>query len=160
MLNTEFISTDDLQLTDFIENRNQQSMEYFYDKYSPALYGIIYRIINNTHIAEECLMATFVKAWNEIASFRPSDTTFFSWLINFARQAAIAALKLECERNLPADNFVYRANPSNSALELVYLKGFSLVEAAELCGTSVIELKRNIRMELKNMNDKTVQYDQ
>ncbi|MEO8962492.1 MAG: hypothetical protein ABI325_11465, partial [Ginsengibacter sp.] len=69
MLDVDFIFKDDLQLADCIEEKKLQSMYYCYDKYSPALYGMICRMTNNKHVAEECLTATFLKSWNEIAAF-------------------------------------------------------------------------------------------
>ena len=156
MLNTDLISTDNLQLTAFLEGRNQQSMDYFYDKYSPALYGIIFRITNNKHVAEECLMATFVKAWNERAPFQPSDRSLFTCLLNIARQAAFAAIEKQNCENPGTYNFVDGQNQHYSAFELVYIKGLSLVQAAELSGITVIELKTNIRKDLENKRDKTV----
>ena len=155
MRNTDFISKDDLQLAVFIEQRNQQSMDYFYDKYSAALYGIIYRIINNKHLAEECLTATFVKAWNEIAAFRRSGTSLFTWLLLIARQSAFEAITKEKERNAGAQNSVYGPDQHYSAFELIYFKGLSVMQAAELSGITVIKLKINLRMDLKNMKNKT-----
>ena len=155
MSETDFISKDALQLTAFIDERNQQSMDYFYDKYSPALYGTIYHITNNKHVAEECLLATFVKAWNEIATFRPSGNSLFTWLLHLARQAAFAAVARKSEKNSAPQNFVNGMDQPPSAFELVYFKGFSLLQAAELSGIPLVELKSTMRMDLKNMNDKT-----
>ena len=155
MWNTDFTSEDDLQLTVFIEERNQQSMDYFYDKYSPALYGIIYRITNNKHLAEECLTATFVKAWNEIAAFRCSGTSLFTWLLRIARQTALEVIKNEKGKNPGNHNFVNAHEQPYSAFELVYFKGLSVIQAAELSGITVIELKTNLRMDLQTRKDKT-----
>ena len=154
MLDIDFISEDDLQLAVFIEERNQQSMDYFYDKYSPALYGTIYRIINNKHLAEECLTATFVKAWNEIAGFRRSRTSLFAWLLNMARHSALEVIKHEKQRNPGNHNFVNGHDQHYSAFELVYYKGLSVMQAAELSRVTVIELKTNLRRDLQNMKDK------
>ncbi|MEO6869891.1 MAG: sigma factor [Ginsengibacter sp.] len=155
MQDTDFISKDDLQMTDFIGQRNQQSMDYFYDKYSPALYGAIYRIIDNRHLAEECLMATFVKAWNEMAAFRSTGSSFFTWLLKMARQFAFEAICREKEENPAAHNFVHGAKQPVSAFEMVYSKGFSVTQAAELSAISVTELKTNLRRDLQNMKNKT-----
>ena len=155
MWNTDFTSEDDLQLTVFIEERNQQSMDYFYDKYSPALYGIIYRITNNKHLAEECLTATFVKAWNEIAAFRCSGTSLFTWLLRIARQTALEVIKNEKGKNSGNHNFVNAHEQPYSAFELVYFKGLSVIQDAELSGITVIELKTNLRMDLQTRKDKT-----
>ncbi|MEO9022983.1 MAG: sigma factor [Ginsengibacter sp.] len=155
MGNTDSISKDDLQMIIFIEERNQQSMDYFYDKFSPALYGIIYRIINNKLLAEECLRATFIKAWNEIANFRCSGTSLFTWLLNIARQLALEVITKENERNSGIHTCVNGHDQHYSAFELVYFKGVSVMQAAELSGITVNEFKTNLRMDLQNMKDKT-----
>ena len=155
LMDIDFICKDDLQLAAFIEEKNLQSMDYFYDKYSPALYGIIYRITNNKELAEEGLTETFVKAWNEIATFRCSGTSFGTWLLNLARQSAFEAIK-EVEKNYGTYNFVNGEVQHYSAFELVYLKGLSVMHAAELSGITVGELKANIRMDLKNMKSKGI----
>ncbi len=155
MLDNDFISKDYLQLTAFIDERIQQSMDYFYDKYSPALYGIIYRITNNKHLAEECLPATFVKAWNETAAFRRSGTSLFTCLLHIARQSAFEAIAQEIEKNSGTHNYVNEYDQHYSAFELVYFKGISVSQAAELSGVTVIELKINMRMDVQNMHNKT-----
>ena len=155
MRNTDFNSKDDLQLTAFIAERNQQSMDEFYDKYSPALYGIIYRITNNKHLAEECLLATFVKARNEIAAYRSSGMSLFTWLLNITRQAAFEAMAQETEKNQGTHNFVNGNDQHYSAFELVFYKGLSIIQAAELSGITVIEFKINMRKDLQYMKDKT-----
>ena len=154
MWNTDFTLKDDLQLTVFIEERNQQSMDYFYDKYSPALYGIIYGITNNKHLAEECLTVTFVKAWNGIATFQRSGTSLFTWLLNIARQTALEVIKLEKGKNPGTYNYVNGHDQPYSAFELVYFKGLSVLQAAELSGITVKEFKTNLRMDLQNRKDK------
>jgi DNA-directed RNA polymerase specialized sigma24 family protein len=156
MRNTNFSSKDDLQMTVFIEKRNQHSMDYFYDKYSPALYGAIYRITNNKHLAEECLTSTFVKALNEIADFQRSGISLFTWLLRIARQFAFESITQEKAKTPGAHNSVNGRDQTYSPFELVYSKGFSVMQAAELSGITVIELKNNLRMGLKNMKDKKV----
>ena len=155
MSNTDYISKDDLQLAASIEDRDQLSMDYFYDKYAPALYGTIYRITNNNHLAEECLILTFVKVWNEIASFRCSGTSLFTWLLKIARKSAFETLAKDSEKNSGTYNYVNESEQHYSAFELVYFKGLSLSQAAELSGITVIELKINMRNDLQNMKDKT-----
>lgn len=154
MFDIDFNCTDDVQLAVFIEERNLHCMDYFYEKYSPALYGIIVRIIDDTHLAEECLAVTFEKAWNEMASFRSSGNSLFTWMINLARTSAFEAKTQEQVRNPGTDNFVDRHDQHYTALDLVYFRGLSVIQAAELSGITVLELKTNLRMDLKNMKDK------
>ena len=154
MLDIDFIFEDDLQLAVFIEGKNVQSMDYFYDKYSPALYGIIYRITNDKHLAEKCLTDTFVKARNEIAVSRRSGTSLFTWLLNLARQSAFEVITQEKGKNSRTHNSVNARGRHSSAFDLVYYKGLSVMRAAELSGITVIELKANLRMDLQNMKYK------
>lgn len=160
MMDVDFIYKDDVQLAVLIEEKNQQSIDYFYDKYSPALYGIIYRITNNKQLTEEGLTATFAKAWNEMGAFRGSRTSLFTWLINLARQSAFEVIKQEQKRNPGTNNFVNKPDKYYTALELVYFKGLSVIQAAELSRISVIELKANLLMDLQNIKDKMEQHDQ
>jgi DNA-directed RNA polymerase specialized sigma24 family protein len=156
MGNTALISEDDLQFTVFLEERNQRSLDYFYDKYSPALYGAIYGIISDRHLAEECLTTTFVKAWNEIEAFRGARSSLFTWLLHIARQSAFEVVTRERERNPAAYNSVNGRDLHYSAFELVYHKGLNIIQAAELSGITIIELKNNLRRDLQNMKNKKV----
>lgn len=154
MSNTGLISEDDLQFTVFPEERNERSLDYFYDKYSPALYGAIYRIINDRHLAEECLITTFVKAWNETETFTCPGSSLFTWLLHIARQSAFEVVTRERERNPAAYNSVNVSDLHHSAFELVYHKGLNIIQAAELSGITIIELKNNLRRDLQNMKIK------
>lgn len=160
MLNTDFISTDDFHLTAFIEERSQQSMDFFYDKYSPALYGTIYRITNDTHLAKECLLATFVKAWNETAAFQRSGRSLFTWLLHMARQAAFNAMVREKEKITIYHTFETSYRQHYSAFELVFFKGLSCKQAAELSGLTLMEIKNQVRMDLNIRKIKRTKHDQ
>lgn len=157
MLNTDFISMEDGQLAAYLENKNRASLDYFYYKYSQALYGIIHRITNDRPLAEECLLATFVKAWNEIAAFKRADTSLFTWLLSLARQAAFNGLEMEKEKINRFHTFETGQGKHFTALELVYFKGLSLVKAAELSGLTLVEFKIHLRMDLKIRKDKIKQ---
>lgn len=148
----DFIFADDLALASFIEAKNQDCMDYVYDKNSPALYGMICQVINDKHLSEECLTATFLKAWHEIAFFRNSGTSLLSWLLKLARQSAFEVLAQKNDKNPEAENYVNGRVRHYSAFELVYLQGLSMMQAAKLSGITIIELGANIRAEVRNMN--------
>lgn len=154
MRNTGLISEDDLEFTVFLEERNERSLGYFYDKYSPALYGAIYRIINDRHLAEECLITTFVKAWNEIGTFPGARSSVFTWLLHIARQLAFEVVTRERETNAATYNSLNGCDLHDSAFELVYNRGLNIIQAAELSGITIIELKNNLRRDLQNMKIK------
>ncbi|MEP6466357.1 MAG: sigma factor [Parafilimonas sp.] len=83
---------------------NQQLLGKLYDKYSPALYGVIFRITGNQKLAEETLTRTFIKAWREATQVYERDTSLFMWLINIARQSAFDAVKLTFASSAAGEN--------------------------------------------------------
>ena len=149
MLDIDFMSKNDLELAVLMEEKDQESMAYFYDKYAPAVYGIICRIIKEKHMAEDCLAATFIQAWDQVADFRNSGISLFNWLLNIGRQSAFGVMRQHIEKNLLESNSVYGLEKRYSAFELVYIKGLTVEQAAGISGVTVVEFKINIRKELK-----------
>ena len=64
-------------------------MEYLYDHYSSALYGVIFRILKKEEIAEEVLQDVFMKIWNRFESYDSTKGKLFTWMVNIARNQAI-----------------------------------------------------------------------
>ena len=137
-----------------VKNGNQQSMGKLYDKYSPALYGIIFRITGDEKLAEQTLTTTFIKAWEESEILHKRDTSLFMWLINIARQAAFDIVKSTQLNNVnEKDNKLFR---NVSAFDLVFYKGLSFAETAAALCIPVEEVIINIRMKIKDLQDKNV----
>lgn len=64
-----------------------------YDRFSPALYGVILKIVRqDIHIAEDCLQDSFVKIWKHISSFEPQKGSIFTWMLTIARNTALDKL--------------------------------------------------------------------
>ncbi len=78
---------DDL-LTRF-RQKEKGAFEAIYDRYAPALYGIVTRIVQNETLAQDVLQESFVKIWNNADHFDPAKGTIFTWLLNIARNTAI-----------------------------------------------------------------------
>ncbi|MEJ0031718.1 MAG: sigma-70 family RNA polymerase sigma factor [Bacteroidota bacterium] len=64
-------------------------MDYLYDHYSAALYGVISRIIINEDVAEEVLQDVFLRIWDRIDNYDASKGRLFTWMLNIARNLAI-----------------------------------------------------------------------
>lgn len=146
-----------------IEQGDNTSLGRLYDKYAPALFGIISRIADNEELAEDILKNTFLKISGELGSFNADKSSFLSWLMNLARRTALDKIKTN-PRDLSS---VYKNRSSNStagnamngdmekaAFDLVYYKGLSCSEAAEALNISIEDIKMNIRNRIKNMNTK------
>ncbi|HEX8547516.1 MAG TPA: sigma factor [Cytophagaceae bacterium] len=65
------------------------ALEYLYDKYSPALYGVILRIVRREDLAEEVLEKCLVRVWHNIKDYERDKGTLFIWMINISRNLAI-----------------------------------------------------------------------
>src|SRR5687768_6965637 len=79
-----------------LRNKNPKAISDLYDQYSPALYGIILRIIKSHSKAEAILEHTFLKILEEIDTYRKT-TTFFTWMCSIARSLAAQSVT----RNIP-----------------------------------------------------------
>jgi RNA polymerase sigma factor (sigma-70 family) len=73
--------------------RDQQIFGYLYDHYSPALHGVVLKVINEETIASDILQEVFLKIWRSIEKYDPEKGRLFTWMLNIARNTAIDALR-------------------------------------------------------------------
>lgn len=69
--------------------QDRSALEYLYDHYSAAIYGVIIRIVKSESVAEEVLQDVFMKIWNKFPSYDESKGRLFTWMVNLARNQAI-----------------------------------------------------------------------
>jgi len=72
-----------------IQQGDSKAFEKIYDAYSSALFGICKKILVDTEIAEDVLQDAFIKIWQKASSYDASKGTFFTWMLNVARNTAI-----------------------------------------------------------------------
>jgi RNA polymerase sigma factor (sigma-70 family) len=72
-----------------LKSRQTAMLDYLYDHYSAAIYGIISKVIRDEDIAEEVLQDVFLKIWDKIDSYDASKGRLFTWMLNIARNQAI-----------------------------------------------------------------------
>jgi len=80
-------------LADRLQRGDRSVMAEIYDAYGAALYGVILRIVRNEVVAEDILQETFLRVWTKRAAFDGSKGTFFTWMLNVARNLAIDHLR-------------------------------------------------------------------
>ena len=64
-----------------------------YDRYSGALNGIITRIVRDNEAAQDVLQDSFVKVWKNIHTYDSTKGSFFTWMLNVARNTSIDSLR-------------------------------------------------------------------
>ncbi|MCX6218444.1 sigma-70 family RNA polymerase sigma factor [Spirosoma sp.] len=77
--------------------RNSLDFATLYDRYAPALLGVITRIVSDNELAVELLATTFIKARSEISTYRPEKQPIFSWLLVVARRIGLDALREQAQ---------------------------------------------------------------
>lgn len=153
------------------------SYNNLYNKYAPAILGVLIRTIGDQQLAEECMQAAFIKIWAERQNYNPSKERLFTWLLKIAKScvANIPAVQkkyvdeeireeinLVCatdikaylmeKKQLEGENFAAGIDKSvKQAMQLVYFESCSFTAAAEKAGLSAEILRRKIVMTIKQL---------
>ncbi len=93
-------------LIEKLSHRDQQAFHWLYDQYSPALFGVIRKIVHDEEQARDLLQDSFIKIWNNLDGYDASKGRLFTWLLNVARNTAIDSLR--------AAKASSRPNPANA----------------------------------------------
>jgi RNA polymerase sigma-70 factor (ECF subfamily) len=72
-----------------LRRRDAQAMAQFYDQYGRAVYSLIYRIVQDTGVAEDLTQETFLRVWNQAGAFDPERGSAAAWILTVARNRAI-----------------------------------------------------------------------
>lgn len=156
-----------------LQSKDSTVLKTLYSMYSPALYGVISRIITHTELAEDVLQETFVKIWQSAEYYDNTKGRLFTWMMNIARNLSIDKLRSKDFKNslknqdiennvsfvdeqnkvtfnpdvLGIKQLVENLKPDLQAvLDLVYYKGFTHVEAAEKLDLPLGTVKTRIRL--------------
>jgi len=172
------ISLPETELITAIRNKEKIGSEALYDMYSPALYGIIFRTLQDEEQSKDLLQDAYIKIWNSFASYDESKGRLFTWMVNIVRNLVIDRLRSKdfrnSNKNQDIDNSVNAIdeqlntsiNPdtvgvkdmlkslkpeSKMVLDLVYFRGYTHVEAAEELGLPLGTVKTRIRIAINTL---------
>jgi RNA polymerase sigma factor (sigma-70 family) len=172
------VNTAERSLVASIKSGDQKTIATLYTMYSPALLGIISRIIKFDEIAEDVLQETFLKIWKSIDQYQESKGRLFTWMARLAKNTAIDHLRgrgyvnslknsdldevfLEVDRD---NQIVY--NPETiglkkltmnlcasqkAILDLIYFQGYSQSEVAEELNIPLGTVKTRLRMAITTL---------
>ncbi len=73
--------------------RDRKAFQWLYDQYSPALYGVVLRIVREEEQAQDLLQDIFVKIWKNLDAYDANKGRLFTWMLNIARNTAIDSLR-------------------------------------------------------------------
>ena len=166
------------QLILTLQSGDENAFKILYDGYSAALFGIIYRIVNDTKEAENLLQDCFIKIWQNIETYDPEKGRLATWLFNIARNTAIDFTRSKYfnqkQKNQTIENFVGedKYNPiimpltdtlglrqlvsrltpmCREVIEWMYFEGFTQQEIADNKGIPLGTVKSRTRTALKEL---------
>ena len=124
-----------------LQSGQKEAFTIFYDAYSPALFGVILRLIKDQTIAQDLLQDTFIKIWTHRHSYDAGQGRLFAWLVSIGRNVALDELRRRKARIQPiaygfeaTSVYVNLAPtvglPSGSVFSLVPAKNRQLMELA------------------------------
>jgi RNA polymerase sigma factor (sigma-70 family) len=159
-----------------LKAQKPSALEYLYDNYSGALYGVIMRIVKHEAVAQEVLHDVYMKVWKQIGAYDATKGRLYTWVVNICRNAAIDKLrskeiKKTTKTDSVADN-VYLIDHANFdtqsidgiglektlqelpddlrfVIEQMYFKGYTQSEIAEEFNIPLGTVKTRARSAMK-----------
>lgn len=159
--------------------RDQQAFQWLYDQYSPALYGVVLRIVRDDEQAADLLQDIFIKIWKNLDAYDATKGRLFTWMLNVARNTAIDSLRsrkthpfaeirtdeenvhiVDREHNteqpkiehIGLKEVVDQLRPERKELiDLVYFGGYTHEEAAEKLNLPLGTVKTRVRAALQEL---------
>ncbi len=93
-----------------------QALEALYQQESPRLLGVARRIVTDAAMAEDIVHDTFVKIWQQAASFEPSKGSARGWIYTITRHLALNVVR-DRSKTQTSDDAAVQAYESDQAIE-------------------------------------------
>lgn len=169
---------DEKELIRLLRQRDKKGYTLLYENYSPALYGVIRKIVRSEESAQDVMQDAFVKIWKSFDSFDHSKGSLFTWLLNVARNTAIDRIRSQSFKQSQNAQSLTGTTPvmeMNSAthqsvdhigldtvlpllrpehreiIDYVYFRGFTQTEVAENLGMPLGTVKTRVRMAIDHL---------
>lgn len=163
-----------------LQRKDSAVLTLVYERYSAALFGVISRLVNDEHLAEDILQEAFVKIWHNAAGYDASKGRLFTWMLNICRNQAIDKLRskgYKAGKATASDESVLLENPTKiyddirpetiglreiveklrpewkELIDLVYFKGFTQQEVSETLNIPLGTVKTRLRSAILALRD-------
>lgn len=153
-------------------------MADIYDSYASTLYAIVLKIVRSEILAEDLLQETFIRVWTQRERYDSSKGTFFTWMLNIARNLSIDTIRSSTYKmnleNRTVDDIVGIDEPESAdgispdtvdlrdlvkklapeqqqIIDLMYFKGYTQSEIADEFGIPLGTVKSRVRLAMQNL---------
>ena len=172
-MNTNVSDQTELRLINALVDSTSTSFSLLYNAYSPALYGVLLRLVRDQARAEDLLQDAFIKIWSNRQSFDPKQGRLFTWLLTITRHVALDELRARKVRTT-ANTYIYNSSDKEvrpalhegkldqpllshlapkyqAVIELMYYRDYTSQEAAAKLKLPVGTVKTRIRKAMQEL---------
>lgn len=80
-------------IVELLQERNDKAISLLYEHYGDTLYGVAFKVVRDTELAQDVLQESFVKIWKKSDTYDSSKAKLFTWLFRITRNTAIDKLR-------------------------------------------------------------------
>jgi RNA polymerase sigma-70 factor, ECF subfamily len=171
---------NDAALVRAVAAGDRPALADLYDRHAGSVYGMAVSILRDTSLAQDVTQEVFVRLWMRARTFDSRRGTALAWLVSVARNLAIDELRRQRRRVEGADRLardaelLARDDPDallewrwdsirvreavaelsavqRQTVQLVYVRGFTLAEAAVRLGVPVGTVKSRLHSALLSL---------
>ena len=175
------IQAEEAVLIAGLQQRDTAALSELYERYSAALFGVISRLVNDDHLAEDILQEAFLKIWNNASAYDGSKGRLFTWMLNICRNQAIDKMRskgYKTGKATTSDESVLLENPNEiydairpdtiglreiveqlrpewkQLIDLVYFKGYTQQEVSETLDIPLGTVKTRLRSAIQALRER------
>ncbi|MGE3153856.1 MAG: sigma-70 family RNA polymerase sigma factor [Nitrospiraceae bacterium] len=167
---------------------DQTAFGVLYDQSSPQVYGLILRLVGNTHTAEEVMLDVFTQVWKQAHTYDRQRGTAGGWLMTLARTRAIDRIRAgrteratftrmeeaewlpsnqatpeaqsaeEQQRRIVQQALKALSSEQRQPILMAYFGGYSQSEIAERLGIPLGTIKTRMRLGMIKLRDLLAPY--
>lgn len=161
-----------------LHSNDQRHFPKLYNRFAPAILGIILKWIKDKEVAENLLQDVFIKAWRCRDLYNAGKGRLFTWLYRIARNICIDHLRSKANKNkcslLPEDkmaglktSFVQEGmltdtiglrklvgelrQEEKEVVDLMYFKGLTQTQIAEVMNIPLGTVKTRMNKAIKEL---------
>jgi RNA polymerase sigma-70 factor, ECF subfamily len=88
----------DEELLRALQERDPSALEHLYDRHARLAYGLAYRMVSDSNVAEDIVQEAFVNIWRQAPSYDPRRGAVKTWLLSIVHHRAIDWLRSRANR--------------------------------------------------------------
>ena len=167
----------DKNLVSLLRHGDRDDYLKLYNKYAPAVLGVLIRTIGDKELAEECMHDAFCNIWSERLNYDPEKERVFTWILKIVKKSALyekltrgkclddeiregvdlvyatdIRSYLKEKQHTEGVQFASGVNETTrTAIHLIYFESYSFAAAAEKLGIPVETLRGEMIKTIKQL---------